>query len=80
MDVGIEDLSLTIYNVAVTMAGGYLTLNFGGLADPMVLVAIVLVSIGWTLYFKHAMMPRLEGLRGDGAATSGLEPGDGYEE
>lgn len=79
MDIGIEDLSLTIYNVAVTMAGGYLTVNFGGLTDPTVLVAVVLVSVGWTLYFKHAMVPRLEGFRAN-AATSGPELADDFEE
>jgi hypothetical protein len=60
MDVTIRDLSVFIYNFAVTVIGGWVAIQIDStLTDPILLLAMVIVSLGWTMYFRYSMIPKL---------------------
>jgi hypothetical protein len=59
MEVRPRDVSLFLYNFGVTLAGGWVATRMNGLIDPLVIGVMILVAVGWTVYFRFSMVPRL---------------------
>jgi len=60
MSIQPRDLAMFLYNFGVTVAGGWVTMQLGPLPDPLVFGVMALLSLGWTIYFRYSMVPRLE--------------------
>lgn len=55
----LSDGIVLMYNVAVLLSAGYMTVQFG-IDDRMVLLGIAVVfGLFWTVYFRIAVLPRL---------------------
>jgi hypothetical protein len=62
MSIRPRDFTLFLYNFGVTVAGGWVTMQLGPLPDPVVFGVMALLSVGWTIYFRYSMVPRLAAL------------------
>ncbi|MFC4988001.1 hypothetical protein [Saliphagus infecundisoli] len=55
----LSDGVMLMYNVAVLLSAGYMTVQFG-IEDRVVLLGIAVVfGLFWTVYFRIAVLPRL---------------------
>lgn len=79
MDFDYTDLAMAVYNVAVVVSGGVLTITFGIESHVELVPAAVVVGLLWTLYYNYSMKSHLAEIR-TGDLGPDIEEGDPADE